>query len=121
LLKKLFRDSYFETAHISPTRDHLPTSNHPPNSVTLPLSTPRPNPPTVPASTLLQGIRVLSGPRSHPSQLSFPSPPRLELSLSPLRGHSLRVPLPLAMLLRDHVQHVPAMSVEFDMLQLAAV
>ena len=29
--------------HISPTRDHLPTSKHPPNSVTLPASTAHPN------------------------------------------------------------------------------
>ena len=88
----------------TPAVDNTPEFNHHPRS-----------------SRVLQEIRALSGPRSHPSQLSFPSPPRLELSLSPLRGHPLRVPRTLAMLLRDHVQHVPAMSVEFDMLQLAAV
>jgi hypothetical protein len=33
---------------ISPTRDHLPASKHPPNFVPLPLSIPAPNSATVP-------------------------------------------------------------------------
>ena len=93
--------------NISPTRDHLPTSKHP---AQLRYISALDSPPEFNhhsrSSRVLQEMRALSGPRSHLSQLSFPSPPRLELSFSPLRGHSLREARELAVLERDSVQHV---------------